>query len=206
MRREHIEVAAAILAGIVGLVVYLVDRDPERVYLLAWSSAKLSHWHLDLGAAGGFLPEFIHVYVFILLTAAVLPAQPRYVLVSSIGWLVLDGAFELAQHPVFAPAISASTSAWLADLPLVENTAAYFRSGTFDVLDLAAVAAGTAAAWVTAEFATAVAIRSAGRGLAAPGNSRRDSPRANGIVSRHPPTGGVPCVRPVFPWLHESRH
>ena len=140
---------AAIGALAVGVWVYLVERDPQRVYLLAGFIPESLPSPLHLGTIAGVLPEFIHVYAFSLLTALLLPSTPRHTLGACLAWFVVDSAFEIAQHPAIAPMIVAVLPGWFEQVPLLDNTVAYFRHGTFDPLDLAAVAVGAQAAWLT---------------------------------------------------------
>jgi len=55
----------------VGVLVYVLDRQAEFVYFLpAWLSLHNQAGSL-FGSIGDYLPTFIHVYVFILLTVVV---------------------------------------------------------------------------------------------------------------------------------------
>ncbi len=144
---------AAVLAGsgllAIGLLVYVLDRVPESVYFLptGWSLAEGGEgW---FGSLGGQLPEFVHVYAFGLLTAAVLASSRRLVLLSCAAWWALDSLAELGQHATISPHIAAAVPAWFAGIPFLENTGPYFTHGTFDPLDFIAIAAGAVAAYFT---------------------------------------------------------
>jgi len=129
-----------------GALVYVVDRPAVTVYLLphAWSLARGHHpW---FGSLGGHLPEFVHVYAFILLTLAVSPGRARALPICAFWWAV-DSLFEIGQHPTLAPRIAASLPEWFQRIPILDHTANYFLHGTFDPGDLLAIALGTLVAY-----------------------------------------------------------
>lgn len=137
-------IAAAALGA--GSLVYLLDRSPGNVYFLplAWGSGYGS-W---FGALSGVLPAFLHVYAFILLTAAVVSARAR-VLSICLFWLGIDTLFELGQHATLAPALAAALPARFEQIPMLERSVGYFLHGTFDPWDLTAILVGTLAAYCT---------------------------------------------------------
>ena len=150
-KRWALELAALSLLAI-GVLVYVLDRPAESVYLLpaGWSLAKGGEsW---FGGLGGQLPEFVHVYAFGLLTAAALATSRRLALLCCAAWWLVDSLFEVGQHAAISPAIAAALPAWLEGIPFVENTGPYFIHGTFDPLDLAAIAIGAVAAYFTFVF------------------------------------------------------
>lgn len=140
---------AALGALAIGMLVYALDRLPESVYFLpaGWSLAEDGvRW---FGSLGGQLPEFLHVYAFALLTAAVLASSRGLALLSCAVWWGLDTLFEIGQHPAVSPAITAALPAWFEAVPFLENTGSYFTRGTFDPLDFIAIAVGAVAAYFT---------------------------------------------------------
>ena len=141
------ETSLLTLAGsalLLGVAVYVFGRPPGSAWFLpaAWSLAGSAH---RFGSVAGQLPEFLHVFAFSLLTAAVLPATRRAAWVSCAAWWLIDSLFELGQHPKLSPMLAATTSG-LKDIPLLCNTPAYFTRGVFDPLDLLAIAVGALAA------------------------------------------------------------
>jgi hypothetical protein len=66
-----------------------------------------------------------------------------------LAWFTLDCLFEVAQIDSSARWIAQHIPDWFSGVPFLENTASYFLFGTFDVLDLLSIAAGTVAAYVT---------------------------------------------------------
>ena len=148
--RKHLAVELAALGALAfGVLVYALDRLPESVYFLpaGWSLAEGGvRW---FGSLGGQLPEFLHVYAFALLTAAVLASSRRLALLSCAVWWGLDSLVELGQHAAISPQIAAAVPAWFAGIPFLENTGLYFTHGTFDPLDFIAIAVGAVAAYFT---------------------------------------------------------
>jgi len=139
--------AAAALG--VGFVVYLFDRLPGSTYFLPEQWSFFTGGSFTFGSVGGWLPGFVHVYAFGLLTAAVLGTTRRAALTGCALWWLIDSLFELGQHPGLSPYLAAATPAWFDGIPFLENTGAYFARGTFDYADLAAIALGALAAWAS---------------------------------------------------------
>jgi hypothetical protein len=131
-----------------GLLVYVFDRQPETVYFLPeWLSQQDETTRL-FGSIGGWLPTFVHVYTFIILTAVVAPSSVK-ILPVCLGWFVLECLFELGQLKPIGAWLFIHTYDLFEGVPILENIAFYFQKGSFDVLDLFAIAAGTIAACLT---------------------------------------------------------
>ena len=131
-----------------GTLVYMLDRPAATVYLLPQALSLARGHHLWFGVLGGHLPEFLHVYAFILLTVAVSPwPGPAWPICAF--WSTVDSLFEIGQHPAIAPHIAAALPAWFQHVPILDNTANYFLRGTFDPGDLVAIAVGTLMAYLT---------------------------------------------------------
>ncbi len=138
----------------IGVLIYVFDRQSEFVYFLpGWLS--LNSMTDDLfGSIGNYLPTFIHVYVFILLTAVVAVPSITKLIPVCLAWLGLDSLFEVAQIDAIALWLAANTPAWFEGIPFLENTSSYFLLGTFDVIDLLSIAAGTIVAYFTVSVYT----------------------------------------------------
>jgi hypothetical protein len=138
----------------VGVLVYVFDRQAEFVYFLPdWLSLHTQAGSI-FGSIGDYLPTFIHVYAFILLTVIVaVPAITKLIPVC-LAWFTLDTLFEVAQIDAIARWIAMHTPSWFNGIPFLENTADYFLMGTFHVFDLISIAMGTLAAYLTVVFLT----------------------------------------------------
>jgi len=132
-----------------GVLFYCLARRHGHVYFLPdWLPLNQSAPAL-FGALGDQLPTFIHVYAFILLTVGVAAASIARLTFICLAWLALDSLLEVAQMDAPARWIAAHAPEWFSRIPFLENTAGYFLSGTFDPLDLASIAAGSLAAYLT---------------------------------------------------------
>lgn len=144
---------AAMVLGM-GVLVYLFDRSSASVYFVPdWWEFSESMPSL-FGALGNYLPTFAHVFAFILLTTAVLRSRLRSALIICAIWFSFDSLLELGQLDVVAEKIVSIIPPWFQDWPLLENVAGYFVSGRFDPLDIASIALGTAAAYMTFRYST----------------------------------------------------
>ena len=154
MARQSKLFAIAIGALGVGVLVYVLDRQAETVYFLPdWLSLHTQAGGI-FGSIGDYLPTFIHVYAFILLTVVVaVPAITKLIPVC-LAWLTIDTLFEVAQLNPIAHWIANHIPTWFDGIPFLENTANYFLMGTFHVYDLASIAMGTLAAYLTVVFLT----------------------------------------------------
>jgi len=97
------------------------------------------------GFIGGSLPEFIHVFSFILITAGLIFCNKSGYVIICLSWFLVDSAFELGQK--FNTWPSRIIPDWFTGIPFLENTENYFLKGTFDFIDLAAIVFGTVIAY-----------------------------------------------------------
>ena len=141
-----------ILIGIIGLLigslVYLIDRPPDQTYFISTSPINISLSNVIpsvFGSIGNNLPAFIHVFSFILITAALISWQKKGYLIICLSWFLIDCAFELGQK--FDAWSSRIIPCWFAGIPFLENSKSYFLQGTFDLFDMAAIALGSIAAY-----------------------------------------------------------
>ena len=150
MTRQGNMLAIAIGALSVGVLLYLLDRQHTHVYFIPNWLPQHNFGSGFFGNIGNYLPTFIHVYAFILLTA-VIAARPITKLVSvCLAWFIIDSLLEVAQLDSIAEWIAAHTPHSFSGIPFLENTAGYFLSGTFDKFDILSIAAGSIAAYLTA--------------------------------------------------------
>ena len=141
-----------ILIGAIGLLIgsliYLIDRPPDQTYFVYSSTINISLSNIIpnlFGSIGNSLPAFIHVFSFVLITAGLIFCQKRGYLIICLSWFLVDSAFELGQK--FNTWSSSITPDWFTGIPFLENTKDYFLQGTFDFIDLAAIAFGTLIAY-----------------------------------------------------------
>ncbi|MGD8983654.1 MAG: hypothetical protein PVI53_06490 [Desulfobacteraceae bacterium] len=138
--------AAVLLIG--GALVYVVDRAPDQTYFVYSTGLGIGLYNMlpDLfGPLGNFLPAFIHVFAFALITAGVASCGKRGWLIICFSWFLIDAAFEFGQK------FSAWTVKYIpgsfAGIPVLENTKGFFLRGTFDVYDLVAMGIGAITAY-----------------------------------------------------------
>lgn len=148
-KQESIQTLAASIALGVGLLVYLLDRQPETTYFLHHWIILTNHSGLSLGSIGYHLPTFVHVYAFILLTAVVMTPGSVHAYSICATWFTVECLFECAQHASVASWIAKIVPDWFNGIPFFENTASYFLMGTFDSIDLISIGGGTVAAYLT---------------------------------------------------------
>lgn len=145
MRRVNkIQILIGVIGLLFGALVYLVDRAPDQTYFVHTSPVNISLFDTVpnlFGFIGGSLPECMHVFSFILITAGLIFCNRRGYLIICLSWFVIDSAFELGQKFTAWP--SKILPDWFTGIPFLENTGNYFSQGTFDFIDLAAIAFGT---------------------------------------------------------------
>ncbi len=153
------EIALALAVFTVGVAIYMLDRPAGSAYLLPPAVSLAAGGFLWFGNVGLWLPSFVHVFVFSLLTAALLPATRNAAVASCLAWWAIDSLFEVGQHPAFASSLATVVSPWLDGLPVIGNAPQYFVLGTFDPADLVAAALGALAAFCTRAFCLRRAVR-----------------------------------------------
>ncbi len=133
---------------LLGTLIYLTDRPPRQIYFVYKSVANISlHNTLPhlFGFFGNSLPSFIHVFSFILISAGLLRCQKRGCILICAFWFLTDFIFEFGQK--YKVLSLTMVPDWFSRIPFLENTKNYFLSGTFDFIDLAAIALGTISAY-----------------------------------------------------------
>lgn len=148
-----------ILIGVAGLIlgslVYLIDRPPDQTYFVYISKINISLFNTSpnlFGVLGNSLPDFLHVFSFILITAGLFSCKRRGYVIICLSWFFVDSAFELCQK--FNKLPLKIIPGWFEGIPFLENTKNYFQKGTFDMVDLVAIAVGTAVAYFVMIFTT----------------------------------------------------
>jgi len=136
--------AAGLLALAAGALVYLADRDPARAMALA-GFAALAVGPL-FGAAGGWLPSFVHPFAFSLFSAAAWPRAARPAYGACVFWWAINLAFEAAQAPPLRDALTATLHPGPDAVAPVRWLLRFAQQGRFDPADVLAVSAGALAA------------------------------------------------------------
>ncbi|MCG6909008.1 MAG: hypothetical protein LJE94_02655 [Deltaproteobacteria bacterium] len=142
------QLLAGIFLLLVGSLVYVIDRSPERVYFTRWFGIHLKLWSAEaplLGSLGLRLPAFFHVLSFSLITGAFFTRGKKRYLAICLFWVLVNGFFELGQK--YKALALSLTPAFFEKIPFLENTAAYFKNGSFDAYDLLAFVLGGVAAY-----------------------------------------------------------
>jgi hypothetical protein len=143
-----LQVFIGLLVLIIGSLVYLVDRPPGQTYFVYESRFDISLYNTLpnlFGTIGNILPDFSHVFAFILITAGILSAGKTGCMTMTIFWFLMDILFEFGQK--FAPVAADLIPVWFEPIPFLKNTSGYFKNGTFDWLDMAAILAGSVCAY-----------------------------------------------------------
>jgi len=153
INRLQILIGVVVLVG--GSLIYLIDRPPDQTYFVYSSPVNITLFNIIpnlFGSIGNSLPAFLHVFSFILITAGLIFCRKRGYLIICLSWFLVDSAFEVGQK--FTTWSTSIIPDWFAGIPLLENTKNYFFQGTFDFLDIAAIALGTAVAYFVMILAT----------------------------------------------------
>lgn len=145
---NRVQILIGVVWLLIGSVVYLIDRPPNQTYFVYSSRVKISLYETlpnVFGAIGNSLPDFLHVFSFILITAGLVSCQKRGYVIICLSWFSFDLSFELGQKYNELPLKIIPN--WFKGIPFLENTENYFSRGTFDILDVTAIALGTVIAY-----------------------------------------------------------
>ena len=142
-----------ILIGIfllsIGALIYLLDRPPNQTYFIFSLPFQLSLYDITpsiFGPIGNFLPHFLHIVAFILLTAGVMDCEKKGCLAICFFWLLICAGFEFGQkHSIQAASLVPD---WFDGIFILENTRSYFLHGTYCHLDMAAIITGSVLAYI----------------------------------------------------------
>jgi len=128
-----------------GSLIYIIDRPPCNTYFVKLLNISFFNLLPNLfGPAAYYLPAFLHVFAFILITASLLPSRKIYYFIITSGWFLIDCIFELGQKYKDYSSIIPS---WFSKIPFLENAKTYFQYGTFDSLDMFAISIGSVVAY-----------------------------------------------------------
>lgn len=140
---------STILALLLGIAVYVLDRDWATTLFLAPVASYQPDSAGLFGSLGQILPSFFHAYAFSLLLILAL-GRARYARqIGAVAWFVVAAGLEAVQadyfHQLFISP-DAQSGAWT----VVSSIQIYAVNGQFDPADVAASLFGCIAAFVIA--------------------------------------------------------
>lgn len=147
-RMNAFQIIIGILGLLIGSLVYVTDRSSEGIYFiekLKIPTGIFNKLPILFGMAGRSLPDLLHVFSFILITAGLLSCKKKWYKTICLSWFSLDIAFELGQK--FKSFPMKIIPDWFDGIPFLESTKNYFQKGSFDIFDIFAIAAGTVIAY-----------------------------------------------------------
>lgn len=140
-----------LLALAFGVFVYVVHRAAS--FSVPTESIPLFQPMVGfLAMLGGSLLPLVHVLVFSVRSAVFLGNGRYAALAASATWFLLSSAFELGEQSVIAPPLMGFIPSWLQKMPVLDRTAGYFHSTTFDLLDIVFITAGAVAVCLVIEY------------------------------------------------------
>ena len=150
---SRIQIFIGVSGLILGSLVYIVDRPPDQTYFVYISQIDISLFNTFpnlFGVLGNSLPDFLHVFSFILIAAELFSCKRRGYVIICLNWFFVDSAFELCKK--FNKLPLKIIPDWFEGIPFLENTKDYFQKGTFDMVDLVAIAVDTAVTYFVMIF------------------------------------------------------
>jgi len=148
-KSNYLQIFIGVVALCIGTLVYLASRSPEATYFVSQLPPFLSlhgRWPDLFGPAHKSLASFLHVFSFSMMTAGIAAESKTGLFAVCFGWAVVNLGFELGQY--FDDRVVKHLPAWFEHYPLLETVDDYFTAGCFDGWDIAAIFAGSAAAYV----------------------------------------------------------
>lgn len=145
---NRLQILLGILLFLIGALVYVIDRPPEHTYFFYhFRFIKTLHNTLPafFGSLGNHLPDFIHPLSFILITAGIVSCGRKGYRVICVSWFLVDCIFEFGQK--YSDLFLKAVPDWFSGIPFLEAFEIYFKKGTFDPYDLAAIFAGSVLAY-----------------------------------------------------------
>lgn len=143
-----VPIITGLMVLVLGIVLYVFDRPASHTYFIPGFLSQYEGEFLVFGIMGNYMPAFIHVFAFCLISVGIVGSGPRVALGVCLFWLFIDGVFEIAQHQDIANEIVPHIPDWFKVIPILENAAAYFIHGRFDPADLVATLFGAFTAYI----------------------------------------------------------
>jgi hypothetical protein len=154
-----VQIVMALSALILGVLLYAATRSSERVLFLQYLPELNIRFPIHAGAIVYSLPSFLHIYAFVLLTAAVGAMSARQLRSICLFWLLLELLFEFGQMHAISVVIADYWPAWFDHSLWLEAIPGYFVRGTFDPLDVLCLILGVFAAYATAALSGGTGVR-----------------------------------------------
>jgi hypothetical protein len=141
----------AFISLIAGYLVYFFVRPHTPIFAIPNS---LQSWRTSIDwliPVTGSLPDFLHTYAFILLTYLVLgTGSKKHLYFSILLWWVLETVFEMMQWQPLSNLLLQQTAAL--DFSSLSWFEGFLQHGTYDPLDLFAIAMASVVAYFTVNF------------------------------------------------------
>jgi hypothetical protein len=146
---NKIQILVGLASLFAGGLIYLVSRSPDHTYFI-YRCLPILNLHKLLPNMyvpfSNLLPEFIHTFSFILITAGILSCRKKCAITISLSWLIVDCCFELGQK--YKDVSLSIIPNWFENYPILENCNNYFLHGSYDILDLVATLMGAILAYI----------------------------------------------------------
>ena len=147
--RDVIRIAIGIVGLGLGTLIYLLDRPPAFVYFIPDRNPYFTGYMTTFGQLGNNLPTFLHPFSFSLITAGVLACRSTgLAALISLGWFTVNCTFELGQVNTTSQWLIEYIPQWFDKIVVLENTANYLQSGTYDPRDVLSIAFGSLTAFL----------------------------------------------------------
>ncbi len=130
------------IALMLGILIYLTDRAGTPAYFVQPWMTELTDIRQFAGILQGQLPDFLHVFAFILVSAAIARPTRDSLLGICVAWLTLECLLEFGQHPAFSQSLVNWLTLHLPQATKFGVVQDFFLHGTFDWLDLASFLLG----------------------------------------------------------------
>lgn len=140
---------SALFALLIGISVYVFDRNWATVQFLAPFAASSGEQGDVFGPLGQVLPAFCHAYAFSLLLILTLGRTPRMRILGAFAWFAVASGLEAMQAERVS-ALFHRLATLYPDSPVLGSVSNYVVNGHFDPGDLLAAGLGCAIAWLVA--------------------------------------------------------
>ena len=152
IRNGLLQVSLGCLALLLGVLVYLVDRTGAPANFIQDWMTELTDAGEFAGVLKGQLPDFLHIYAFILISASFISPTKKNLLRVCIAWISIECLLEIGQHSAFSQAVVSWIPEYFSHIPLLRNAQNYFLNGTFGWLDITGFFVGSLCAYFTVSF------------------------------------------------------